>query len=157
MYIATRFLFLFTLLPAFHLSPIVSGQNKTNFLFHSLSMAALFFSGAWTSVYLQGLFFNRTVRVYRVKEFSFPLLLGCCWNDCKMGWGGNALVIADEVASCPSKQEDAGPRQWLNSGDLGISALFNYLKAQVTYPTSFWASPHGDFLQVLANTQESNV
>jgi len=71
--------------------------------------------------------------------------------------GGNALVIADEVASCLSKQKDAGPRQWLNSGDLGISTSFNYLKAQVTYPTSFWASPHGDFLRFLANTQESNV
>lgn len=78
MYLAMRFLFLFTLLPAFYLSPIVPGQNKINFLFHSLSMAALFLLGAWTSVYLQGLFFYRTVRVYRVKEFSFPLLLGCC-------------------------------------------------------------------------------
>lgn len=78
-------LFLFILHPAFYFSPITPGENKINFLFHSLIMAALFLSSAWTSVYLQGLFFNRTVRVYKVKEFPLPSLLGYCWNGCKMG------------------------------------------------------------------------
>lgn len=149
-------LFLFILHPAFYFSPITPGENKINVLFHSLIMAALFLSSAWTSVYLQGLFFNRTVRVYKVKEFPLPSLLGYCWNGCKMGGETHRLLQMWPLPAHPNRKMAAPGNDWVQgTGDISVS--FNYLKTQVTYPAFFCVSPLGNFLRVLANAQESDV
>lgn len=65
----------------------------------------------------------------------------------------NAQVV---FLAHPNRKIAASGNDWiLVTQDFSVS--FNYRKAQVTSPATFWASPHGDFLQVLANAQESDV
>lgn len=66
------------------------------------------------------------------------------------------MVIAQVAFPAHQNRKIAASGSDWMLGTQHISVSLNYHKAHVTSAT-FRASPHGDFLQVLANAQESDV
>lgn len=158
MHMATRVLFALFSLPTFILWTVARRNT--------IALCCLLFDdGSFVSPACLGfcifvrLIFHQSHHHLLSKRMSISIGVNHWWN----GWifccksGEHTLLHTEVSVLALWKKNIAASGHDRIQGTQNVPVWFNCLKAQATHSATLCASPHGDFLWVLANAQEFDV